>query len=77
VATRATVGQPRAEREVRIYIADLAITFERALALASCEFSLEQLAPATNGPEWVTIDYKQRGIRGRYAAATGTYLLGI
>jgi hypothetical protein len=77
VATRATVGQPRAECEVRIYIADLAITFERALALTSCEFPLEQLAPATDGAERVAIDNKQRGVGGRYAAATGAYLLGV
>jgi hypothetical protein len=76
VASGATVGQSRAQRQIGVDISDNTITFERPLPLRPYELALEELSPTTNCSEWVAIDYEQRRIGGRNAASACAYLLG-
>jgi hypothetical protein len=55
MTSRTTIGEPGAESQVRIDVADSVIS-QWSLTLTAQKLSLEQLSPAANGAKWITGD---------------------
>src|SRR5215510_14415728 len=55
MAQSAAIGQAGAKCEVRVDVAD-AVTVVGPLSLGTSKFALEELAPASNGPEGIVVN---------------------
>src|SRR6202000_614420 len=76
MTARTAIGKSRANAGCDVNVS-CAVAIAWALALLPREFTLKNLASATDGTKWVAIDNKERRIRRHNVAAPCAYLLGI